>query len=741
MARTRSWTNEWLREVYSEYRNNPAARFHVRIRRERARQITDLLSEPEQIDLETFNQDVWVLSSSVYLNGEKIGFGDLYSTDADELSQYERALEAGDLELHGNFIWQPPTKIYGAMLKIGDEAKTENVREALRALNGTDLTPQEKVRRIEAVKGFGPATATGLVTIFHPDEFAIYNKQSKGALEKLGLDISTQEAFEQEAQDLKELLGAEDYLELDQFLLYINQGSIEVPGGDVQEATNNQADAMRHPLNLILYGPPGTGKTYSVQREAVRVLDPDAAGLPESEITQLYRDYRSQGRIEFVTFHPSYSYEEFVEGFRYDEDAKIPIRKDGVFKLLADRASNPRSSPTPTEGARIWKVSLGGYSEQHIFERCIQNGEIAVGWLGDDNLEEEGREGIAELFAKDGRGDSTNSINSVNYLVNDIKDGDYVAVLKNQREIRAIGVVTGPYSYKNDEYGSEYPHTRPVEWLDTEDHEIYDMNGGVNLTLATIYPLDRIPLQQFVTLLPEQENGEEPHVLIIDEINRGNISRIFGELITLIEEDKRRGTANEMIVRLPYSREDFAIPKNLYLVGTMNTADRSIALLDVALRRRFEFEEMMPSVEVIREHLPATVELDTDTDFGEDEVKLVCDVFEELNRRIRVLLDRDHQVGHSYFMAASSTSKLHSTIYRKVFPLLQEYFYNDQRRLKLLLGVYNGEMPQGFGESLVGEYREVYGEDPLEDEAPWEFHTYTEDELLEALRNTFLTAG
>ena len=316
-----------------------------------------------------------------------------------------------------------------------------------------------------------------------------------------------------------------------------------------------------------------------------------------------------------------------------------------------------------------------------------------------------------------------------------------MAVLKNQREIRAIGVVTGPYRYKGDEYGMEHPHTRPVEWIDTEDHEIYEMNGGVNLTLATIYPLDRIPLQQFVTLLPEEESGDEPYVLIIDEINRGNISRIFGELITLIEEDKRRGAENEMTARLPYSREDFAVPKNLYLIGTMNTADRSIALLDVALRRRFEFEEMMPGVGVVREALTASTGADPETDFGKDEVQTVCEVFEELNRRMRVLLDRDHQIGHSYFMGAGSSDKLHAVIYRKVFPLLQEYFYNDQRRLKLLLGVYNGAIPRGFVESLDSEYRRVYGEDPLEDEAPWEFHFYPENELLEALRNTFLTYG
>jgi len=325
--------------------------------------------------------------------------------------------------------------------------------------------------------------------------------------------------------------------------------------------------------------------------------------------------------------------------------------------------------------------------------------------------------------------------------VSEIRDGDYVAVLKNQREIRAIGTVTGAYRYRGDDYGRDYPHTRPVEWLDQRNHDIYELNGGVNLTLSTIYKLKWVSLQDFVTLLPEEERSDAPYVLVIDEINRGNISRVFGELITLLEEDKRLGQPNEMMVRLPYSKDTFGVPANLHVIGTMNTADRSIALLDVALRRRFAFKEMMPDVEVIREHLSSAIEADPDVDFGKDEVQLICEVFEEMNRRIRVLVDRDHQIGHSYFMEATSTSRLHTVLYSKIFPLLQEYFYNDQRRLKLLLGACNPEVPKGFVYSLESEYRRVYGEDPLEDEAPWEFHEYAEHQLKEALRNTFLTTG
>jgi hypothetical protein len=188
----------------------------------------------------------------------------------------------------------------------------------------------------------------------------------------------------------------------------LNEAYEELTGAPIVDtsvdARRDGSPREQHALNLVVYGPPGVGKTYSVQKRALQIIEGDSGNLPDNEIGARFRRYIAEGRVEFVTFHPSYSYEEFVEGFRYDEDAKIPVRKDGVFKVLVDRASNPRSSATPTEGARIWKVSLGSFYEQHIFERCMQEGEIAVGWLGDENLEEQGREGIAELFAKHGQG-------------------------------------------------------------------------------------------------------------------------------------------------------------------------------------------------------------------------------------------------------------------------------------------------------------------------------------------------
>jgi 5-methylcytosine-specific restriction protein B len=493
----------------------------------------------------------------------------------------------------------------------------------------------------------------------------------------------------------------------------------------------------RGPLNLILYGPPGTGKTYSVQRRALQIIDPRAVNSPDANIGEMYRRYMSQGRIEFLTFHPSYSYEEFVEGYRYDVEAQVPMLHDGVFKTLVNRAVNPRQGPAVAEGARIWKVSLGRPSQPQILERCIANNEIGVGWLGDQDLIDSDREAIKELFGEHEGGDkATNNINSVDYLVNEIREGDYVAVFRSRREIQAIGVVTGEYQYKGEGHDG-FPHTRPVEWLDRRVHDIYEMNGSTNLTRTTVYPLDRISLQDFVELLPEHQKTEEPYVLVIDEINRGNISRIFGELITLLEPDKRRGAPNELSVRLPYSQQHFAIPSNLYVIGTMNTADRSIALIDVALRRRFEFEEMMPNVGVIREILSDKAGENADTQLSADQVDLVCHAFEVLNRRITVRLDRDHQIGHSYFLDATSMARLHQALYGRVFPLLQEYFYNDWESLRLVLGEYDGGANRGFVASLEGEYDHVFGEDAPSYETPSAFHQYDPDELEEVLRNTF----
>lgn len=456
-------------------------------------------------------------------------------------------------------------------------------------------------------------------------------------------------------------------------------------------------------LNTILFGPPGTGKTYTVQRRAVETIEPSAANLSNKVVAEKFREYRDEGRIVFVTFHPSFSYEEFVEGFRYDEEKGFPTRHDGVFKKICERTLEPRQRKEAWEEARIWRVVLNKYSEPQFFERCLEKGEMA--------FESEIGERILD------------------YLTNVMSSGDYVGVWGGLTGISAIGIVDGEYRYEEEhEFGK--PHVRDVKWLDRRDHDLTEMNGGKVLTGPVVYPLDRIAFQDFATLLPDKEKREEPYVLIIDEINRGNISRIFGELITLLEPDKRRGAKNELSTRLPYSGENFSVPKNLHIIGTMNTADRSIALLDVALRRRFEFEEMMPRVDVVRKVLSEDSETVTD-------VGLICDVFEILNARITALLDRDHAIGHSYFLSATSPEKLHHALYRRVFPLLQEYFYNDVERLARLLGEFDGET--GFIERQKPFFgRSDFASDTSVDEEVWNFHEYEAEGLEDVLRRTFL---
>ena len=263
-------------------------------------------------------------------------------------------------------------------------------------------------------------------------------------------------------------------------------------------------------LNVILYGPPGTGKTYGTTQRCVELCDGEVTPRT-GEIRSRYRELVEAGRIEFITFHQSYGYEEFVEGLRPETGSDAGIRlaaTDGVLKRIALRA---------------------------------------------------------------------------------------------------------------------------------------------------------------------RENEGEAHVLVIDEINRANVSKVMGELITLLEEDKRQGAENEVAVTLPHSRERFTLPANLHLLGTMNTADRSIALLDTALRRRFQFVELAPDPALLEAAAKATG------------VPLPA-VLRAMNERLEWLLDRDHLIGHAWFMAARTRADVDEVMRRKIIPLLAEYFYEAWGKVRAVLG-------------------------------------------------------
>ncbi len=499
--------------------------------------------------------------------------------------------------------------------------------------------------------------------------------------------------------------------------------------------------------NLILYGPPGTGKTYEAYEEAVGIVEPGFKSKDRKELIDKFRELQKNGYITFVTFHQSYSYEEFIEGYRYDEEAKIPKVEPGVFKILVESARADILSPKKEidldlSKRNVFKMSLGNtlQGDEDIYEYCVENNVIALGWGGNVNYSKaDTRDKVAKAFENSSTGneDSNFNITAVNYFKNTLKKEDLVFVSKGNRALRAIGKVVGDYYYEDD-VPIAYPHFRKVEWILVDSNIPVEKVMKVFFSQQTIYSIrkdliNEASLSELLAKPGSDKKKEKNYALIIDEINRGNISRIFGELITLIEDDKRLGMVNEMMVKLPYSKEsDFGIPPNIYIIGTMNTADRSIALMDIALRRRFIFRKMAPDSKIIRDLL-------IEKGLNEEFVEIVENTFIILNKRIRALLDEDHMLGHSYFLKIGKEDpeySLHAVWYDQVVPLLQEYFYNDWDKTRLILGDYNSDNKQGFVKTLKSEYKGILGSE-YDDEYPYELVIYGRDNFSQVLKNTF----
>lgn len=443
--------------------------------------------------------------------------------------------------------------------------------------------------------------------------------------------------------------------------------------------------------NTILYGPPGTGKTYNVCNKALEIIDhekyKDIIDNPSKrdEVVKEFNKLKEDGLIGFCTFHQSYSYEDFVEGLRSDGSGGFEP-KDGIFKQLCESASVKAQTELPKyefdqNQVSVHKMSLGDTSskEDNIYEYCIKNNCVSLGW--GENIDYSNcndRESIKQIFKENFPKSSDNSfdINAINRFKHIIQEGDLVIISQGNHKARAIGKITGDYYYdSNTEI--RYNHFRKVEWLyNGEAIDVKRILKDKVFSQQSIYTFynEDLKFDNIKELISEKpiENKSKNYVLIIDEINRGNISKIFGELITLIEEDKRIGERNELKVTLPYSNESFGVPNNLYIIGTMNTADRSIALLDTALRRRFDFVEYMPNEELLSRDVEGIN---------------VSKLLKTINARIEFLLDRDHTIGHAYFIKENLTFEdLVSIMKNKIIPLLQEYFYDDFEKIEMVLG-------------------------------------------------------
>lgn len=388
---------------------------------------------------------------------------------------------------------------------------------------------------------------------------------------------------------------------------------------------------MAKSLNKILYGPPGTGKTYNVIKRAVEICDGNADG-DYKKVLQRYNELKEEGRIAFVTFHQSYGYEDFIEGIRpvLDKDNK-ELRyelKDGMFKEFCENSTSKK----------FWILNASD-TESDSEDYKYSN------WF---------KESVIKLSRNAGSGQGA---------IQKMKKGDYAVLLDRHTDKHLAVGLCRISTDKPVDTGVLYKHDVKWIWTASENEKGVDLINELtdNKTISYTDYICNNPI-------------DLKRVFIIDEINRGNISKIFGELITLIEEDKRKGADNEMEAVLPYSRETFSVPKNVYILGTMNTADRSIALMDTALRRRFSFEEMMPKPELFE---------GTEV----DGVK-INELLEKMNQRIEVLLDREHQIGHAYFMplkTENSLKKLQEIFKDRIIPLLQEYFYDDYEKIKMVL--------------------------------------------------------
>lgn len=492
----------------------------------------------------------------------------------------------------------------------------------------------------------------------------------------------------------------------------------------------NRALPMATPmdLNQIFFGPPGTGKTYNTINESIRIVDPaffaehrtDRKALRARFQELLLSDSNeSEGRIGFTTFHQSMSYEDFVEGIKpkRPEEGDTYLQydiEDGIFKNMcrlaedalggADRDAKIGMTSKEFERAQFFKLSLGNTldsADDEVYDYCIENNCISIGFGGGVNYSARSEKDIREMGAAAGLG--SYDVTAINMFANHLEPGSIVVVSKGNRYVRAIGRITGDYEFREDSpfvNNMHWRHFRSVEWIyhgnDIPAKQLYQRN----LSQMTIYKLDKRELIESFFCdgnLTGSQKSSNNFVLIIDEINRGNVSSIFGELITLIEPDKRAGQAEQLSVTLPYSKSEFSVPSNLYVIGTMNTTDRSVEALDAALRRRFTFKEMAPKASVIEEHGALR---NTHGEIEKEGIDLVK-IFDAMNRRIALLLDKDHCIGHSYFMKVETKTQLISMFENKVIPLLEEYFFSDYGKISLVLG-------KSFIEVIEEDAREVF---------------------------------
>ena len=434
--------------------------------------------------------------------------------------------------------------------------------------------------------------------------------------------------------------------------------------------------------NVVLYGAPGTGKTYDVPEFAVRLCDPAfmATEPNREEIVSRYNQLKTEKRIAFTTFHQSLDYEDWIEGLRpvVNENNQVTYEiESGIFKKLCEEAERPVVKDKQVgiaDNAVVWKVSLAGTGDNDVRRECMENNHIRIGW--DDYGPVISDETDWSVYNGEGK-------QILDAYINKMKIGDIVMSCYSSQTIDAIGVVVGDYEFE-DKFPN-YKRVRRVNWLVKNINEnIVEMNDGKTMTLGTVYRLNSITLDNVKSILEKyntsskMEENDKAYVMVIDELNRGNVSKVFGELITLLEADKRKGRINAESVVLPYSKKAFHIPNNVYLIATMNTADRSLGSLDYAIRRRFAFIAEKPfglEVEGFNEELFEKVSslfvknFDEYKESGWDPT-MKLEPADTLSEEYK---PEDVWIGHSYFLMQDEEDNTSNRLLYEIIPLLEEY--------------------------------------------------------------------
>ena len=521
------------------------------------------------------------------------------------------------------------------------------------------------------IKGVNNNLSMGLFWIC-PDRFLALDSQNRAFIEKeLGLKIKKEPNYKEYIQILSQV---KDYMSKNTALCK-NFAELSLLAWEKSNNENNgtmkdfeeYVTLLKKNHNIVFTGAPGTGKTYLARQIAIfKVLGKtDIKTLSDTEKAII------KERVGFVQFHPSYDYTDFVEGLRPITDDKGNVgfeRMDGIFKEFCKKAIIKGNkdivfSELLNNNPTVWKVSLEGSGDNPTRTDCMNNGYIRIGWPGYGDVED-----FSEM---DNFADGGSAI--LKAFQNTMKIGDIVLSCYSNTEIDAIGIISGEYEYKED--GGNYPRYRKVKWLIKGMREnILSINGGRKMTLSTIYKMTVSPTEILKLVekhsSKEQKNEKLPYIFIIDEINRGEISKIFGELFFSIdpgyrgEKGKVKTQYQNMVSEGDVFADGFYVPDNVYIIGTMNDIDRSVESMDFAMRRRFTWIEI--SAESQKDMLNSLGEYAQE---AKDRMTALNKVIEETPE-----LGKAYEIGPAYFLKLKNCSYDFYSLWKmNIEPLLREY--------------------------------------------------------------------